>query len=238
MIIIPPAQLDFAVQHEYSIRYVSTDESRRSYGTLGDVSVSTVRVRGTQYDFLKSPRGEYDWSDGYTFRVPQVHLTLKGKGATFSQARRDWELQFHALFQRLYSTPSFEMSPEEVNEWKRIRTQIDVNAYSDSLPLTAREIGQVRFGHASHPTEIRWVDGRRDRIQLDRVHRVIAGARTGQYVEAWVERDPATKQISQIILAERIGSLFPLTDEQAAKRWARLPKAKVPSTDWDWPNRD
>lgn len=238
MIIIPPVHLDYAVQQEYSIRYDSPDESRQSCGTLGDVPVSTVRVHGTQYDFFRSPRGEYDWSDGYTFRVPQVHLTLKGKGATYSQASRNWELQFHALFQRLYSTPSFEMTPEEMNEWKRIRTQIDVNAYSESIPLTAREIGQVRYGTASYPTEIRWVDGRRDRIRLDRVHRVVAGARTGQYVEAWVERDPTTKQISRIILAERIGSLFPLSEKQAAERWAKLPKAEVPTTDWDWPDRN
>jgi hypothetical protein len=125
-----------------------------------------------------------------------------------------------------------------VKDWKRIRSQIDINAYSDSIPLTAREIGQVRFGTASYPTEIRWVDGRFDRIRLDRVHRTIAGARTGQFVEAWVERDPLTKQISQIVLAERIGSLHALTQEQAAVRWARLPQANLPTTDWDWPDRE
>ncbi len=246
MIIVPPIQPDFALQHEYSIRSQFTDEtfdaivdeSPRSFGTLGNVPVSSVRVERTQYNFATTLRGEYGWRDGYTFRVPQAHLTLKGIGETFTQARRDWEHRFHALFQRLYSTPSFEMSSDEATEWKRIRSQIDINAYSDLIPLTAREIGQIRFGAASYPTEIQWVDGRRERILLDRVPRIIAGSRPGQFVEAWVERDPLTKQISQIILAERIGSLHPLNEAQRKARWANLPRAKLPTTDWDWPDRD
>lgn len=154
-----------------------------------------------------------------------------GMGKTRAAARHEWEMNFHATFQRLYAKRPFEMDQTEAGIWQSIVNIIDMNEYQESATMEMREIGQVRYRALSYPCEIRWVDGRRERFALSQVPRELAGYRPGQWFEATVERTFEDK----LIRISRCGRIAQVADRVPPEFRDEMAPADLAEADWTWP---
>jgi len=197
-------------------------------------AVRELRVGGTEYRLLRPVQLAHSWSEeGWVCWARDAGLPYRGRGATVSEARRDWTRQFHADFQGLYAKRPFEMQADEVEGWHRLLALIDVQRYRAHTPVVTREIGCVRYGRLPYPSMIRWIDGRRDRISLEQVPPEVAGFRPGQWIEAVVQRAPTTNELIRIDNVWRIQTIHSPGDLE--QEWRDLPVAELPASEWTWP---
>lgn len=214
------------------------DKQERSLSTsaTGATVRPGLRVGPTHYEFLRQVRALHSWEgDGWVCWSPEVGWECNGRGETPLLARQEWERKVHATFQLLYGKRPFEMSDSERTQWQNLVAAIDVCRYRATAPVSLRQIGQVRWGNRPYPSKIVWVDGGEDQFSLEQVPGELAGCRSGRWIEADVQRDPLTGRLIRIDHIQRIAEVRRLTQSQAAEAWEALPKAHLPTCEWEWP---
>jgi hypothetical protein len=220
------------------VGFGACDKQERTLST--SASGATVRpglrVGPTRYEFLRQVRALHSWEgDEWVCWSPEVGWECDGRGETPLLAGQEWERKLHATFQLLYGKRQFEMSESERKQWQRLVAAIDVCRYRESTPLALRQIGQVRWGNRPYPSRILWIEGGEERFSLEQVPAALAGCRPGQWIEADVQRDPITNRLICIDHIQRIATVQPLTELQAAQAWAALPKSDLPRREWERP---
>ena len=215
-----------------------TAEARGSnWGSLFDVlqrTLDEVRIGEAVYytrapllaTFYPRTRGV----DGELTMTPN-NLRLVGIGKNFDEAQRDWSNQFHVRFQTLLAKRPWEMTLEEKEEWGRIELLVDVARFRRETPYVVRQIG-VLTRRRPIPDQIRWEDGRTERVWLEHMPPEFAGLHEGQRFEAEVIRDSATGRMVRTTVVRRLPALR-TTDDDAAL-WQSVPTTSQAETvDWN-----
>jgi hypothetical protein len=92
-----------------------------------------------------------------------------GRGNSAEEARDDFCLKFHSLFQDLTYKRPFEMTATDSPVWKKIRSVGDVTDYRNRMPLVAEQYGVVSYGQTSRPCKIKWDNGFTEAVDIRRV---------------------------------------------------------------------
>ena len=202
----------------------------------GGEMLAEVRFEKTIYRCPSRARLHYRF-DGQAWNCwgRELASLCVGEGQTPRLAREDWHQRFHAEFQRLYAMRPFEMTPDESRNWEAILSIVDVVDYRLSTPLSIREIGCVRYPRTPYPSQMRWIDGRREGFSLHQVPAELAGCKPGQWVEAIVEREPLTGRLIHIVHVQRIPSPLPESPRSVRAAWEKMRQAELPEAEWDWP---
>ncbi len=159
------------------------------------------------------------------------NLQIVGVGKNFEEAQRDWGNQFHVRFQTLLAKRPWEMTVEEKEEWGQIELLVDVAAYRRETPYVIRQIG-VLSHRRPIPDQIRWEDGRQERVWLEQMPPEFAGLHEGQRFEAEVVRDAVTGHMIRAIVVRRLPALRPTSADEAL--WKSVPTtAEAKPVDWD-----
>jgi hypothetical protein len=198
---------------------------------LGEI----IRIGDTCYRLRQTLRGEFIpvensmcefWVDGFS-------PTFVGKGIHAEEARRDWHDQVHESFQYLFGKPHFEMSEEELKQWKVLEDMIDVVGYRNETPVVVRQIGTVI--RLRHLRRIEWIDGKSDVVRFEDMPGEFAGYKSGQPFEADVERDPLSWKLLKVRSVRRISTIYPMPSGKLNEFWQSLPTTNsLPITDRKW----
>ncbi len=203
--------------------------------TTGGELLAEIRFEGTVYRCPNTVRLNYQFY-GQTWNcwARELASIYVGEGETPKLARDDWHQKFHSAFQRLYSMRPFEMSEEDARCWETILSDVDVVEYGLAKPLTVREIGCVHFLRTSYPSQMHWIDGRKESFSLHQVPDELAGCKPGQWVEAIVEREPQTGRLLRVVHVQRISSPLPESPSNVRAAWEAMRTAELIEADWDW----
>lgn len=202
----------------------------------GKLPIHKITVGPTVYELLRPIQLNHWWQDSWLCCAPDFGFAYIGQAETLPNAYVNWQELVHADFQKLYRNRPFEMTRTERDRWHLLVTVIDVLWYKQNTPLSVREIGYVSYGKRSYPTHIKWINGRSDAISLGQAPPELADCRPGQWIEAIVKRDPVTNRLVTIDHVEKISSLHMPSSGTLRNEWKAVPKAKVPHSEWDWPN--
>ncbi len=208
----------------------------RETSTSGGEFLKDIRFGGTSYKCPSGMRLYYQFSElRWQCWARELGAICVGEGETIKDAREDWLKRFHAEFQRLYSMRPFEMTAEDADTWQSILNTVDVVEYRLHLPLSLSEIGCVRYRKMPYPSQIYWIDGRREKFSLNQVPGELAGCKPGQWIEAIVEREPQSGMLRKIVHVQRIPSPVPENAASIRAAWEKMPTAELEDVDWDWP---
>jgi hypothetical protein len=200
-----------AYTNDFTALALVRDQSDSVEGTqsVTDIfSIREIRVGDTQYA-LRQPVtilptiGE---NNQWICRL-QGCAELVGTGKDRTDAFRNLQEVFHAAFQRLYAMRLFEMDDQDIRIWSYLTSITDVADYKQRTPLQVREIGQISFKKRSIPTQIRWIDGRKEPIYLQFVPDEMAGYRPGQWFESVSHRHPENGKLIRIASCQRIPAI-------------------------------
>jgi hypothetical protein len=166
------------------------------------------------------------------FAVYGFEGMVVGEGRTPNGAFEDWVKRFHVAFQRLFAMRPFEMAAEDKRLWGVMQDRVDVERYRADRPLIVRQQGTVVKGDA-FPQMIRWEDGTKERVPLERMPPEFATYKCGQPFEAVVHRDPITNKIRKVDFVTRLSARKKRTPEESERLWDSLPTSgALPDGDW------
>jgi hypothetical protein len=168
------------------------------------------------------------------FVVPEFFPNFVGRGRNSKDAFLDWRDQLHRQFQYLYGTRPFEMAGSEKATWELLESQIDVNAYRATTPLTIRQIGRVAARARPLPELIEWEDGHKEAVRLDQMPGQFAAYKPGQPFEAIVIRDSVDFRLLKVTHIQRLRSLPRMSDGEFNDLVHSIPTTRsLPDTDWE-----
>jgi len=211
---------------EYSNEYQEAIDSYNN--SSGFNSLHEVVVGDTRYSFLFPV-------DLFVSYSPETNQwKCHGKELSYigisSESQRDaienFQSQMHIRFQQLYSKRTFEMTAEEYKEWIKLANTIDLLHYKITTPLKIREIGCVSYGRVSYPFRIKWLTDENYIIEPSEVPAELMSYKTGQWIEAIVEREPVTHKVLKISSVRRIRFHIPRSGE-AKKYWDNMEKIEL-----------
>ncbi len=181
------------------------------YSTTSQEAASRTRA----YDATMVPISELsDGVTGYPLRrslVGQFYATLRelhvdglsprfvGVGERLEVARADLELKIHARVQQLLGMRPFEMDAADRRDSDVLNRIIDLTVYRNTSPIIVRQFGEVLYEQTSYPRAIRWDNGYKESVALTQVRNPdFVTFAPYQPIEAWVVRDPLTREILYI----------------------------------------
>ncbi|MCE9566469.1 MAG: hypothetical protein K8U57_30980 [Planctomycetes bacterium] len=198
--------------------------------------MSTIQCGKTTYHLRQPAQGYFtrttDDSGGGEFLVEGLPRPITGTGRRPQEAHREWKRQFHATFQRLFVMRPFEMEDADRRVWTAIETMVDVERYRADQPLIVRQIGMVCRARP-YPLAVKWEDGTKERVYLERMPGEFATYKAGQPFEAVIHRHPVTHKIMSVEYIKRISQMAIKTTE-SDDLWNSVPtSAALPDADWD-----
>lgn len=204
-------------------------------GWAGDYSTfaleampSPLQVGGAEYRFCEKLTALYD-PLFRVFRVLELPF-IEGGGEDENEARRDWELTFHATFQRLMLTRDFELDDSERAQKSQLVRFVDVPLYMNTTPYVLQKIGYIDQ-ERPYPSRITWIDGQSYYIEYERVSDPSLDKMiVGEWLEAELRIDPASNQILEVLSVRGIEK--PAC--AAEKVWENLAIYEGPSSDEEW----
>lgn len=205
----------------------------------GGEMLDKIRFEDTTYRCPNLVRLHYQF-DGQVWNcwAREIAGVCIGEGYTPKLARDDWYQRFHAEFQRLFAMRPFEMTSDDSRNWETILSVVDVVEYRQNKPLSVREIGCVRFPRTPYPSQMNWIDGRKEAFSLHQVPAELAGCKPGQWVDAIIEREPRTGKLLRVVHIQRISSPLPENPRSIRSAWEKMRMADLPETEWDWSDED
>lgn len=221
----------FLTPHYYDIGEYSNEykEGIDSYSnSSGFDSLHEVNVGETRYSLLSSIDVFVSYSpDTNQWECHEKELSYIGISSESSRdAIKDFKSQMHIRFQQLYSKRTFEMTEDEHKEWVKLANTIDLLHYKITTPLKIREIGCVSYGRVSYPYRIKWLTDENYIIEPPKVPAELMSYKTGQWIEAIVEREPVTHKVLKISSVRRIRFHIPRSGE-TKKYWDNMEKIEL-----------
>lgn len=226
-----------------AIMYVACDEPGQRpllspYLSLRVRYLNSIKMGDAEYRLRQQPMlGHVDpaMDGGYEFIVDAFAPHAVGRGKTDDEAVEDWKRTVHAEFQRMFSMRPFEMDVADQARWRAMEAMIDIAEYRRTTPIRMRQIGRVEYLRDRYPRAIRWIEGRRERINLESMPPEFSGYRLGQWIEAICERDPLTHRLLRISYVARIPEIRSMTPDEQADFLDTLPTSSdLPESDLDW----
>lgn len=213
------------------------EESNLSQGSLFESSryeLSEIVFGHTVYPLKRLLRATYLRSQE-EFLVEELSPEFVGHGSSAEEAREDFYLGFHSVFQDLVYKRPFEMAEIEAAVWKKVTSVVDVTVYRNRTPLVFEQYGVVSHGQLSYPCKIRWDNGHIEAVDIRQVNSPdFVGYRPGQPVKALVRRNPLTRELIDIPYIQRVSAL-PTQGELVASGFVNrvLNSEPFPDADWD-----
>lgn len=223
---------------QYSLmpsQYEAEESKLRYYEEIASYAHSSsfyplaeIKVGETKYRLL-SPidalvnydPNEKQW-ECRTRRLKYIGLSNESREA----AIEDFNSQIHVSFQQLYSKRPFEMTKDEYVEWIKIANTIDLLHYKTTTPLKIREIGCVSYGKLSYPYRIKWLTDENYIIHPANVPAELMSYKTGQWIEAIVERNPVNNRLFRISSVRKIKFRIPRPGD-VQKYWDNMEKIEL-----------
>ncbi|MFO0938328.1 MAG: hypothetical protein U0798_17620 [Gemmataceae bacterium] len=197
--------------------------------TIGDLRVGEA-VYHTRSPLLATFYPRIRGVNGELVMTP-TSLNIVGVGKNFDEALRDWNNQFHIRFQTLLAKRPWELSAEEKDEWGQLELLVDVAAYRRETPYVIRQIGMLTR-RRPFPDQIRWEDGRQERVWLEQMPPEFAALHEGQRFEAEVVRDAVTGRMIRAIVVRRLPALRTMAADLA--NWVDIPTTdEAKEVDWN-----
>jgi hypothetical protein len=126
------------------------------------------------------------------------------------------------------------MRESEKAVWQLLESQINVNVYRTTTPLTVRQIGKVAARVRPLPELIEWEDGHKEKVRLDQMPGEFAAYQPGQVFEAIVTRDPTDFRLLKVTHIHRIRSLPRMTPREFGDLISSVPTTStLPDADWE-----
>lgn len=216
---------------------MSNQESRLSQRSVFESSryeLSEVICGYTRYPLKRILLATYLRSRE-EFLVEGLSPEIVGHGNSAEEARDDFCLKFHSLFQDLIYKRPFEMTATDSAVWKKIRSVVDVTVYRNKTPLVAEQYGVVSYGQTSRPCKIKWDNGFTEAVDIRRVNSPdFVRYPPGQPVKAIVRRNPMTRELIDIPYIQRVAALPTETDLVTSGFVEQVLNAEpFPDADWD-----
>lgn len=194
--------------------------------------LSELSVAGLTYPLRRSCHASYLPVAG-EFLVEEFS-SFVGRGKTLEDARENWMLNVHAVFQDLVCKRPFEMTNEDRKVWSVLSGNIDAAVFRNHTPIQVRQFGRISKVRP-FPQEIRWEDGTKDEIRLDQVSTPeFVTFKAGQPLEAVVARDPVDFRLLRIVHVERKAEPTRLPEGEEAELLKSIGSASVlPAAGWE-----
>ena len=224
-----------------SFDFQGVQANRNVWDTLGVLDVmarpiDTLQVGSTRYPLTTSLtlRAFPGISPGaWECVVDEFGSAMVGQGSNLSRAARDCREKIHQRFQELLAKRPFEMSVEDKSAWNMLTTYIDLAAYKCNTPFVVRQFGKVEKARPL-PEEIRWDNGRTERVNLKRMPSEFVTYKAGQWFEALVSRNPVTFRLIKVHYTRRSAEPKAMSKSEIAAFCDQLPTTQeLPDTDWD-----
>ena len=147
-----------------------------------------------------------------------------GHGMTESDARQNWEAQFHRSFQELYRMLPFEMTSKQSELWRKFERFVDLTAYKNEQPVIMTLVGKI-IKKSPRPL-IRWLSGELEDISPNLpVPPEFVIYRIGRFFEAIVARDFQTGRIRKIIHSKLLPNFKIMNEQEATDFLTSLPSS-------------
>lgn len=169
------------------------------------------------------------------FLVEGLSPEIVGHGSSAEDARNDFCLKFHSLFQDLIYKRPFEMTATDSAVWNKIRSVVDVTVYRNRTPLVSEQYGVVGYGKTSRPCKIKWDNGFTEDVDIRKVNSPdFVRYLPGQPVKAIVRRNPITRELIDIPYIQRVAAL-PTEADLVTSGFVEqvLNSEPFPDADWD-----
>ncbi len=142
------------------------------------------------------------------FLVEGLSPEIVGRGNSAEDARDDFCLNFHSLFQELIYKRPFEMTATDSTNWKKIQDVVDVTVYRNRTPLVAEQYGVVSYGKTARPCMIKWDNGFTETVDIRNVNSPdFVRYLPGQPIKAIVRRNPMTRELIDIPYIQKAAAL-------------------------------
>lgn len=216
---------------------LSNQEARLSQRSVFESSryrLSEIMYGYTRYPLKRMLRATYLRSRE-EFLVEGLSPEIVGRGNSAEDARDDFCLKFHSLFQELIYKRPFEMTANDSATWKKVQSVVDVTVYRNRTPLVAEQYGVVSYGQTSRPCKIKWDNGFTETVDIRIVNRPdFVRYLPGQPVRAIVRRNPMTRELIDIPYIQRVTALPTETDLVASGFVEQVLNSEpFPVADWD-----
>ena len=146
--------------------------------------------------------------------VDNLSLSIVGRGESDKEAIDDWMFQFHRLFQTLKSLRSFEMTPQQKNQWDTIKRILDYQKYLKYNPYCYRMEGRItNILEKDREIEITWLGSSITKLSYSSTPSDFVLFEIDEWFEATVQKDFETGNVDRILDARRIPCPY-LSEEQ------------------------
>jgi hypothetical protein len=216
---------------------LSNQEARLSQRSVFESSryeMSEVLCGYTRYPLKRTLLATYLRSRE-EFLVEGLSPEIVGHGNSAEEARDDFSLKFHSLFQDLIYKRPFEMTATDSVVWRKIRSVVDVTVYRNRTPLVSEQYGVVGYGQTFRPCRIEWDNGFTEAIDIRKVNSPdFVRYLPGQPVRAVVRRNPMTRELIDIPYIQRVAAL-PTEKDLVTSGFVEqvLNSEPFPDADWD-----
>jgi hypothetical protein len=167
--------------------------------------------------------------------VDGVSPIFVGKGHSAQEATESFSLAVHAVFQELLYQRPFEMTAEERTKWRTVNEIIDVTVYRNTTPIVVRQFGEISWGRLPYPSQIQWDNGYTESVHPRQVDSPdFITFKPGQPVEAFVVRDPLTRELIRVSHISRTRRLRTPREIENSQLVAKVGAGEdLPDADWD-----
>jgi hypothetical protein len=208
--------------------------SQRSLFASSQYGLSEIVYGYAIYPLKRTLRATYLRSRE-EYLVEGLSPEISGHGNSAEDARENFCLNFHSLFQELIYKRPFEMTASDSFIWKKIKGVVDVTVYRNRTPIVVEQYGVVSHGQTSRPCEIKWDNGYTEAVDIRNIDSAeFVRYRPGQPVKAIVRRNPMTRELIDIPYIQRVAALPTKTDLVTNGFVEKvLTSEPFPDADWD-----
>lgn len=226
-------QPQVAYQAAFSINEEDLMKIRGSHFDATTVHLDELAIGRTRYPVRRKLEGYFFPASGELI-VDGFGASFRGKGDNQQDAIDDFRMKVHRRFQDLMYRRTFEMDPQDQQDWRTLCQMIDETSFRNSLPIQMQQFGTIEYQRRSWPSAIRWDSGRVEVVDPNDVKSAeYLTFLHGQPVEAIVERDRLTDQIISIPFITRIRSLRTGPEISQSLNDRIGSSSDYPEADWD-----
>jgi hypothetical protein len=157
-----------------------------------------IRLGRITYPLRSPVVGEYQIGrQGIAFRIDSFLPAVVGEGKDRRSALRDFQCRVHVRLHRLLATFEGAWTEEERRDWEILESHLDLDAYLRNRPIKLYQRGEMIKAEGDR-WEVRWIDGRKETLDLEKMPDDFAAFEPGEHFEAYVAIHSGTKALIEM----------------------------------------
>lgn len=195
--------------------------------------ILSISAGSGSYPLRSSLTASYYPSIG-ELHVERASPLFIGQGCDREHALADFELKVHSRVQDLIWKRPFELSAIDSRDLEVLDGIIDIAVYKNTTPILVRQFGVIKYDRTSIPRAIEWENGYTEHLKLNQVASPeFVNYPPGQPVEAWVMRDPITRELLFISNIVKVSRMRTEREIEESGFWARIGSVSdLPDGEW------